>query len=252
MAPYTSYVICTSPRSGSTLLCTLLSDTGIAGHPDSHFHTAALRDWLADYALAPDDFANEHAQLTAVFDAARARGTGDTGIFGLRLQRHSLAFLMQQLSLLYPNCTSDHQRFQAAFANTLFIYLTRADKLDQSISFVKATQTGLWHKAPDGTELERLSPPQDPLYDQDALARTLGDLTAMDEDWKTWFAREQIDPLCIDYDELSARPSEILAQILRKLGLPAEIADTIKPNTAKLSDLTNQIWAQRFRATRDL
>ncbi|HBF29284.1 Stf0 family sulfotransferase, partial [Rhizobium sp.] len=31
MAKFSSYVICTSPRSGSTLLCKLLAATGISG-----------------------------------------------------------------------------------------------------------------------------------------------------------------------------------------------------------------------------
>ncbi|MEM1201062.1 MAG: Stf0 family sulfotransferase, partial [Pseudomonadota bacterium] len=33
MAGFDAYVICTSPRSGSTLLCKLLAPTGIAGKP---------------------------------------------------------------------------------------------------------------------------------------------------------------------------------------------------------------------------
>ena len=40
MADFEAYVICTSPRSGSTLLCKLLVATGVAGLPASHFHEA--------------------------------------------------------------------------------------------------------------------------------------------------------------------------------------------------------------------
>ena len=35
--PALSYLICATPRSGSTLLCAALDDTGIAGHPEEHF-----------------------------------------------------------------------------------------------------------------------------------------------------------------------------------------------------------------------
>ena len=42
MAKYESYVLCTSPRSGSTLLCKLLAATGVAGNPDSYFHRPAV------------------------------------------------------------------------------------------------------------------------------------------------------------------------------------------------------------------
>ena len=36
-----SYFVCATPRSGSTLLCHLLDETGIAGHPEEYFE--ALR-----------------------------------------------------------------------------------------------------------------------------------------------------------------------------------------------------------------
>jgi len=37
-----SYVVCATPRSGSTLLCELLKSTGVAGHPVSEltYHAA--------------------------------------------------------------------------------------------------------------------------------------------------------------------------------------------------------------------
>src|SRR3954466_4170968 len=41
MPPTLSYLVCATPRSGSTLLCHLLDQTGIAGHPEEYFE--ALR-----------------------------------------------------------------------------------------------------------------------------------------------------------------------------------------------------------------
>src|ERR1051325_9044196 len=41
MSPMLSYLVCATPRSGSTLLCHLLDETGIAGHPEEYFE--ALR-----------------------------------------------------------------------------------------------------------------------------------------------------------------------------------------------------------------
>jgi LPS sulfotransferase NodH len=48
MAKFDSYVICTSPRSGSTLLCKMLTSTGAAGKPDSYFFGTSLEEWLDD------------------------------------------------------------------------------------------------------------------------------------------------------------------------------------------------------------
>jgi len=248
MGRYRSYIICTSPRSGSTLLCRLLAATGRSGNPDSHFHKPSLDAWCGYYDIARDSVASERDLLEAIFDAAIAEGTGATDLFGLRLQRHSFDFFMRQLRILHPDPANDFERIQAVFGKTLLIHLTRANKLDQAISLVKATQTGLWHKAPDGTELERLSAPRDPVYDGDEIARHLGELAALDRDWETWFADEGLEPLRIAYDALSADPAGILAHILDRLQVAPEPGRTIDLPVAKLADATSRNWAERFRA----
>src|SRR5580700_5621827 len=37
MTPMLSYLVCATPRSGSTLLCYALNETGVAGHPEEYF-----------------------------------------------------------------------------------------------------------------------------------------------------------------------------------------------------------------------
>ncbi|MBE9506501.1 MAG: hypothetical protein IMY86_00490, partial [Chloroflexi bacterium] len=37
MRPHTSYLICATNRSGSSLLCEALKNTGIAGRPEEYF-----------------------------------------------------------------------------------------------------------------------------------------------------------------------------------------------------------------------
>ncbi len=243
---YKSYIICTTPRSGSTLLCKLLAATGESGCPNSHFHNPSIASWLKDYDISRDDFVSDKEALSAIFSAARRRGRGNTKFFGLRLQRGSFDYFNQQAGNLYPDLDTDLERIQAAFGNALFIHLTRENKLDQAISRVLATQTGLWHKNADGTELERNSPPQIPVYDAEEIARHLAELTALDDAWKAWFDHENISPLQIKYDELSADPTKVLASILDHLGLDCGLARDIKPQVAKLADETNRIWSERF------
>ncbi len=245
--PYSSYMICTTPRSGSTLLCTLLEATGAAGRPGSHFHTPDLDRWLEVYALAEVAFASEREKLAAIFDAARKRGCDETGMFGLRMQRGSFPFFIEQVGRLHPECSDDRSRLEAAFGPMLFLHLSRADKLDQAISRLKAEQTGLWHKAADGTELERVAPAQPLVYDRDAIARHLDELSALEAAWEAWFAEAGIDPLIVTYDGLAQDPTGSLAMILRALGRDPALAQGIAPPVAKLADATNRDWADRFR-----
>ena len=251
MAIYDSYVICTSPRSGSTLLCKLLAATGVAGNPDSYFHRPSIADWLADFGLVPDVAVPERDVLDAIFQAAIAEGSLETGMFGLRLQRHSFDFFTQKLAVLHPIPSSDALRFQAAFGRTLFVHLARCDKVGQATSYVKARQTGLWHMAPDGTELERLSPPQEPVYDANEIRACFEEMTIHDRDWEDWFASEDIEPLRITYEALCAGPIKILQQVLDHLGLDRETATGVAPSVAKLADGTSQDWVARFRSELD-
>ena len=251
MAHYDSYVICTSPRSGSTLRCNLLAATGIAGKPESHFHDPSIADWLGYYDLTPDAALSEREVLAQIFRAAIAEGSGDTGLFGLRLQRHSFDFFTEKLAVLHAGLSSDVERFQAAFGPTLFIHLTRRDKVEQSVSYVKAQQSGLWHAAPDGTEIERLSPPQEPRYDAGEIRAKFDEVTAFDRDWEAWFESEKIDPLRITYEALSKDPLAALRQVLDRLGLDPAAASGVTPGVAKLADKTSREWAARFRAELD-
>ena len=241
-------MICTVPRSGSTLLCELLSATNVAGKPGSHFHVPSLEGWLSAYGLTETDFATREDALRAIFKAAGARGKGDTDIFGLRMQRESFDHFMQQLERLWPGRMRDVERIEAAFGPTLFIHLSRPDRLGQAISLLRAEQTGLWHRRSDGTELERTAPPQDARYDAEAIARHMNALSARDEAWERWFEQEGLRPLTVRYDALSDDPQKVLAKILSVLGLDPSIAHSIETPTAKLADAESQQWRARFEA----
>ncbi len=248
MADYDSYVICTSPRSGSTLLCNLLAQTDVAGKPDSHFHRPSIDAWLETFNLTFDAGKPERAVLGEIFQQAIESGTAGTGLFGLRLQRHSFDFFSEKLAVLHPGLASDVDRFQAAFGRTLFIYLKREDKVEQAISHVKAEQTGLWHVAPDGTEIERNAPPKEPVYDPDAIRARYDEAVTLDRQWEDWFAMQGVEPIRVSYQDLSDDPKSTLRRIMEKLGLDGEVATDLEPGVAKLADRTSDDWARRFRA----
>ena len=230
------------------MLCGLLAATRTAGDPDSHFHSTTFADWLDDYRLNQTDYASHEDAVRAVFEAALQRGTAGSNVFGLRMQRGSFDYFMQQLECIVPGPRSDVERIETILGPTLFIHLSRPDRLGQAISRIRAEQSGLWHRKADGTELERLSPPRKEHYDAAALRHHIAASEAMDEAWETWFDREAIEPLRITYDALSRQPNEILAQILAALDLDPTPAQAVEVPTAKLADETSREWRARFLA----
>ncbi|MEM6637080.1 MAG: Stf0 family sulfotransferase [Pseudomonadota bacterium] len=247
MPVYGSYMICTSPRSGSTLLCELLAATGSCGRPRSWFHTPSPARWADVLGLTGDD-PTQIPNLRKIFDAARRQGSTGGAIFGLRLQRHSADFLFDTLATLFPEEPSDKARFQRAFGHCLFIHLTREDKIDQAVSLVKAEQSGLWHMASDGSEMERSAPHAYPTYDFaqiDACVRSLRDYEA---GWLDWFSREGIEPYRITYSALSRDPKGVVAGLLRVLDVDPDAASGLEIGVKKLADGTNRQWKARYLA----
>jgi LPS sulfotransferase NodH len=224
----------------------MLAATNVAGQPDSHFHVPSVERWLAVHDLDESEFATRQDALHAIFQAAIVRGRGETGIFGLRMQRASFDYFMQQLALLFPDRMSDVQRLEAAFGPTLFIHVTRPDRLGQAISRLRAEQTGLWHRHSDGAELERTAPPRRARYDAEAIARHMVEHAQLDAAWEQWFEREGLTPLRIEYETLSVDPQAALAQVLSLLGFDPALAGLVEVPTARLADAESRQWRDRF------
>ena len=245
----TSYIICTTPRSGSTLLCRLLASTGRTGNPDSFYHRARfMREWAAEWSLPNADLVSRNDFDRAYLAAAVKAGMAGTGIFGLRLQQEYLRLLSETLDRIYPGLPSDTHRFERAFGEVLYLHLTRADKVAQAVSLVKAEQSGLWHLNADGTELERLAAPQEPRYEFGSIRREVAALRHYDIAWVEWFDRHEIRPLRVCYETLAAYPADTLIDICKTLGTEPPETGTIKPDLARLSDAVNLEWMRRYQA----
>ena len=226
----------------------MLAETGVAGCPESYFYEPTVEGWVADLGPSRAPGATGEDVLRAV----RAKGRGASSLFGLRQRAPGLGFLCDGLARLYPHETTDPGRFRRAFGNLLFVHLTRADKVAQAVSWLKAEQSGLWHVAPDGAELERTAPHRLPVYDADRLAVLVEATQAHDRIWYDWFARQGINPSSITYDDVAADPGAILRQLLDVLGLDGRVADAVGPGVRKLADATSTEWAARYRADHGL
>ena len=244
---FNAYIICTTPRSGSTLLCRLLASTGRTGNPDSFYHRPHfMAEWATEWGVAESEADSpgtfDRSYLAAAIEAGRA----GTGIFGMRLQYSYLTLLSRTLDLIYPGLESDADRFVCAFGEPLYIHLSREDKVAQAVSLIRAEQSGLWHLSADGTAYERVGTPQDPYYDFDRIHREVATLSAEDAAWSGWFIAQKIEPHRVSYEMLSEHSNDTLQGIFQALGGSLKGIDTVAPSLSKLSDTVNAEWIERY------
>jgi len=66
-----SNMICATPRSGSTLLCEALRNTGLAGNPDEYFH---FDRWSEKWGMS-----SEEDYLEMILQYGKGDNGGETG-----------------------------------------------------------------------------------------------------------------------------------------------------------------------------
>ena len=247
MTKFDSYIICATPRSGSTLLCDLLTETRIAGRPDSFFCYESF-GWWAGYLNVPNGGWDAQENFDSKYlSAIKEWGSHGTPIFGMRLMWESVNDLSRRLDHFFPNLLKDSARFEAAFGNIRYLHLSREDKVAQAISRYRAEHSGLWHKYSDGSERERLRAGQEPDFDAHALGGIVATLNEHDSLWTEWFKNQEINPIQIRYEDLASNPQLVLSSTLSALGLDSSIAESIEPISAKMADSKSQAWSKRFR-----
>lgn len=248
MRKHQSIIICANPRSGSTLLCDLLASTGVAGKPASFYRKQSISDWARQLDVATSKKMETPEFERAYLAAILKEGTGDTGVFGLRLMWDTVERLTGCLRLIYPDALNDLALFECAFGQPLYLSLIRQNKVAQAVSLVKASQSGLWHLASDGSERQRSKEHEHPAYDSDAIGAEVAALTKEDAAWQEWFVQQGIAPLCISYEDLVKNPQAMLAKILTVLGQDTNLAENLEPATARMADEESERWIKRYRS----
>lgn len=238
------YIICATPRSGSTLLCDLLAGTGKTGHPNSFFRQQSIPNWMRRWGIDRDVPKFEQTYLKLAIQT----GTAGTGMFGLRQMWDHKETLVGMLTRINSGEQYERDQFAQAFGSLRYIFLHRDDLVAQAVSRAKAERSGLWHKFADGTDRERVSKYHEPKYDRDQISKFIGEVTKDNSRWEAWFAHNEVSPLRISYESLAESPQATLDRILDDFGLSRSKA-YIK--SKKLFDEVNQTWISRYRSQSD-
>lgn len=285
MSAERSYLVCATQRSGSTLVCKALRETGVAGRPEEYFE--ALRSTgrprrPEEYFHGVDDQSiidllgqrsGEEGKGTApawsrtaydrYLDWAMETGTTDNGVFGAKLMWNYLGDFVGLLRNI-PEYRSLPLRdlFGEVFPELTFVRVVRANKIRQAVSLWKAVQTASWKQSgeeqepgsPQITEDDD-SPPYKAFLEEHrpqlsfhyrAIEHLLGQILQYEASWDAFFEHIRIKPVLVLYENFAADYEQSTLNILERLGLDPPADLTLEPRMKSQSDGINDDWARRY------
>ncbi len=267
MTPMLSYLVCATPRSGSTLLCQALTQTGVAGQPEEYFEALA-RSGLPrrphEY-FDPDRHANIVERLAfrempdgvarpnplwhpETYDQylawALEEGTSPNGVFGAKIMWGYLGDFAELLRGVEGMAGRPLPELLArAFPGLRYIQITRENKIRQAVSLWKAVQTQAW-KA--GDEVERSV---ELVFSFRAINYLVRLLTAHDASWDAYFLGLGAEPLKLTYEELAESTDAVIRRVLAHLGIPAPAELSVgRPKLSVQADEISEVWVRRVDA----
>ncbi|MEH0822730.1 MULTISPECIES: Stf0 family sulfotransferase [unclassified Micromonospora] len=244
--PVDSYLVCATPRTGSSLLLGLLASTGVAGRPQAYFRVPDEPLWAERWGIArgPDGSVDYREYLAA----ALATGRTDNGVFGAKLMWGTLDELVHRLGTVHLDLAGrDLPLLERAFGRTRFVHLRRADVVAQAVSWLRAEQTGTWYLGGDG-EISGGGGGGVPTFDADAIGRLVEVIGRHDAAWRAWFAAAGVAPYVVSYEELDADPVGVTHAVLDFLGLDLPDGVAVVPRHQRQADDLNREWIRRYRA----
>lgn len=259
--PLQAYVVCATPRSGSTLLCEMLRETGVAGQPREHFEilrhsslprqpreyfrgvqTPRLLELLAP--LQPGRPSDEPPEQWSA--RILAEGSTQNGVWGGKLMwGHVEDFLSRARELPGLADADLETALDELLGNPQLIFVTRRDKIGQAVSLWRALQTQSWRADDDGDGASADSA----IYDFDGIDTLVTQLASNERAWSEWLAGASLRQIRVTYEQLDAEPRQTVAGVLHELGLAG--APVTVPRLSRQRDELSSDWAERYRKQRE-
>jgi len=237
MKTKTFYLICTTQRSGSNFLCSGLTSTGLAGYPSEYFLTSERKRFGTEWSAQDIDSYIERL----IYEKATPNG-----VFGAKVMWDAFGSLLNELqkSIKYRNISAT-EIMEHTFPNLRYIHLVRKDKVRQAVSYLKACQTGVWHKTADDKSLN--SRTKKPKFDHSQVTDIINTFGARDTNWRRYFTKNKITPLTIVYENLENNYKSTILDVMKYLGIKIpDKAISVKSNCIKLTDAISEEWVKNY------
>ncbi len=215
--------ICSTPRSGSYLLCRQMINAGL-GVPHEYYNPIVMEQMAPRLGLEADIRGltwwprswRDRLLLRRRQDGAAERAFMAKYVQFLLRRRCQGGIFAAKVHFRDYRRTLDNPIGDELFRDALFIQLYREDILKQAVSEHFGQLTGRW-----GIDESVTTPPvANPNFlDAEAIDRALNDLSEQDRGWRVFCARRGVVPLIISYERLVEEPFSFLEAIARRVGV---------------------------------
>jgi len=225
--PDHTYVIYFTPRSGSSRLTEILSQTQKLGEATEAFNPNFIPA-IAEAVQAKD---------MQSYIENLSRWLNRNGVFGFEITGH-------QLNKVFPEPID----FFNVFAKSKSFWLIREDIVAQAVSLAKMVTLNIGHTAQSNPD-QRREAEKSFIYERKKIKRWLNHILVAERNSEAWFKRFEISPLRMSYEKLMPMSADEIANCFaRHLGLP-DLPDTrFSLKHQKLGTSKNQDFAEKFRA----
>lgn len=236
MKPAISYIIASTQRSGTHLLCSILRSTGIAGSPDEFFLSKPGETWEKRWGALSRD---------AYIERVLQENTGANGVFGAVVMWSYFERMLQMLQEI-----QEYNRFTGAelvaelFNRPKYIWMRRRNRVEQAISWTMACQTGVWaQKAGIKSQLDPT-----PKFDFRVIDEWCNRIAAHEASWAKYFRQSSIEPLVLFYEDVVDCHRAAAERVFEFLALPLPHRMEIPaPEVEKQGNEMSAQWAASYR-----
>lgn len=239
--PGRSYLLCSMPRSGSSLLSEGLHATGRLGTPIEYLDRSNARAVLTERWGA--------TSLAGYLRLLHRHRTTPEGLFGAKLHWFHLADLTAELvaeGLVGADAVWRERRAAAldVFApNATAVLLTRRDHVRQAVSWFVADRTGRWSSV-DG----RGDPTRPVAYEARAIERRRRLAAAGERAWSGLLSAMGVDVAEVAYEDLVVDYEGVVRSTARHLGVDLPVTPLAPPRLRRQADDRTEELVERFRA----
>ena len=221
------YIICITPRTGSTYLTHLLKSNVEFGYPNEWMNPRGI-----EKGLEKNNLSSFNQYINMLWDNHSSKD----GVFGIEAPYYHLKILMQIIPLDLLLGKNHH-----------WFHLMRENIVSQSISLYLAQQSGIYHS----TDLEREGNTKQeipkPVYDGKAIKFGVAKILKWECQYEKLFKDNDVNPVRISYEKIIKDPSATVELFKKTLGINKTIEFNNCNKIKKIGTNLNAEFEERFR-----